>query len=194
MTGEGVCWRRRIAIQQYIIIMPHSFIALSDLESGALTQTGVLRGAIAERQRPMATTINDQLFIGSAFDAGLLQFSNPLNIGAVVNVALEPDDPVEGIVNVHIPMDDGEISERTFDKALAAIRGISNLTACWFTVAGTSRSAVVITLYLATTEGISLDAALFRLKKLRPKVSPTPETLESAKRYLEQRKRKLKTK
>jgi hypothetical protein len=29
-----------------------------------------------------------------------LQFSNPLNIGAVVNVALEPDDPVEGIVNV----------------------------------------------------------------------------------------------
>jgi protein-tyrosine phosphatase len=61
-------------------------------------------------------------------------------------------------------------------------------------VAGTSRSAVVITLYLAITEGISLDAALFWLKKLRPMVSPTPETLESAKQYLERRKRKLKTK
>ena len=56
---------------------------------------------------------------------------------------------------------------------------------------GASRSVAVVELHLATTEGISFDVALKRIKKLRgQKGDPAPETMDSARRYLRQHKRR----
>src|ERR1700693_2871746 len=116
----------------------------------------------------MATKVCDNLYLGDGLDAELLQFSNPLNITAVVNVALEKDETVAGITNIHIAMEDGSIPASSFDRALAAI--VDNLNSgrvlvhCLF---GASRSVVLVSLHLATTEGISVDLALTRIKKLR---------------------------
>jgi protein-tyrosine phosphatase len=142
----------------------------------------------------MATKILDQLYLGDSLDAEMLQFSNPLNITAVVNVALESDDDISGITNIHVPMEDGNIQAKEFDKALREvadhIQSGRVLLHCLF---GASRSVVVLALYLAVTEGTSFDSALKRIKKLRnQKGDPAPETVDSAKHYLEQRRRKLK--
>jgi protein-tyrosine phosphatase len=141
----------------------------------------------------MVTRVADRLFIGSAHDAGLLMFSNPLSIAAVINVALESDDDNNEIVNIHVPMEDGEISERAFDRVLTSISThIKSGPVLIHCVMGVSRSAIVIALFLATSEGVNLDDALARLKKLRPQVNPDPEALASAKHYLEKRERMLK--
>jgi protein-tyrosine phosphatase len=79
------------------------------------------------------------------------------DITAVVNVALEPDDPIDGSESIHVPMEDGE----QFDRALAAISAhIESGRVLVHCVMGVSRSAVVVALFFATTEGITLDAAV----------------------------------
>jgi dual specificity phosphatase 12 len=142
----------------------------------------------------MATKILDTLYLGDASDAELLTFTNPLNIGTVVNVSLGQGEPADGILNVHVPMEDGEISARSFNRALKAIEENLNagrrvLVRC---VMGISRSVVVVALHLAITDGTSFEASLDRVKKLRVEADPSPEAVDSAKQYLKQRNRKLK--
>ena len=137
----------------------------------------------------MVTQIDERLFLGDGSDAKLLQSENPLNIKAVVNVENDPDEPVDGINNVHVPMmDDGSVSAEAFDVALSAIaenlRSGPVLVHC---AMGASRSVVVVALHLALTEDISLETALHRVKKLRVLADPASETVECGKRYLGQR-------
>jgi protein-tyrosine phosphatase len=143
----------------------------------------------------MATKITDSLYLGDSFDAELLQFSNPLNITAVVNVALEADYPVDGITNIHVAMEDGVIPASSFEKVLAAIaenlQSGRVLVHCLF---GASRSVVLVSLHLAITEGTSFDSALRRVKRLRDQTGdPAPESIDSAKLYLAKRNRKRKS-
>jgi protein-tyrosine phosphatase len=113
---------------------------------------------------------------------------NPLCITAVVNVALEPDDPVEGIINLHVPMEDGVIPMMAFDRALTAIEEhIQSGRVLVHCVMGVSRSVTVVALHLAMTERLALIEALKLVKELRIQADPTPETVESAMRYLSQR-------
>ena len=139
----------------------------------------------------MATQVNDNLFIGDAQDAGMLQFANPLCIAAVVNVSLTPDDPAEGIPNIHVPMEDGMVPPMAFDLALKAIaEHIQSGRVLVHCVMGISRSVIIAALYVATTKGLSLREALSLVKSLRVQADPTPETVESAKRYLELSRRR----
>ena len=141
----------------------------------------------------MATRMLERLYLGDALDADLLTVTNPLNIGTVVNVALEPDHSICGIFNVHIPMDDGEIPAAAFDRALRAIveQTQAGLVLC-HCVMGISRSVVVVALHLAITDGTSFAASLDRVKKLRVEADRSPEAANSAKQYLMQRTQKLK--
>jgi len=144
----------------------------------------------------MATRITDNLFLGDALDAEMLQFENSLGIATVVNVAHEPDVQISEITNIHVPMNDGDVSAVTFDRALQAIADHIQsgrvLVHCLF---GASRSVVVVSLYLAITEGVSFDAALKLVKRLRnQKGDPEPETMDSARFYLAKRNRKRKSK
>ena len=82
----------------------------------------------------MATKINDNLYVGDALDAELVQFENPLAITAVVNVALVADTPVDGITNIQVPMEDGWIPAAAFDRALRAIGDHIQSGGCWFIV------------------------------------------------------------
>ena len=136
----------------------------------------------------MPTRIATHLYPGDALDAELLSVANPENIEVNVNVASEADEPLDGIINIHVPMDDGEISAGSFDHAIQAISEQTQsgrvLVHCEM---GISRAAVVVALFLAVNQGISLDDALTRIKKLRHQIRPTSKALESAKRYLEQR-------
>ena len=137
----------------------------------------------------MVTQIDEKLFLGDELDAKLLQSENPLNINAVVNVENDPDEPVDGINNVHVPMmDDGNVPAEAFEVALDAIdenlRSGPVLVHC---AMGASRSVVVVALHLALTEDISFDTAMQRVKKLRVQADPAPETVDCGKRYLSQR-------
>jgi protein-tyrosine phosphatase len=134
----------------------------------------------------MITKIKENLYIGDALDAKLLQFQNPLNIKAMVNVSYDPDEPVDGVTDVHIPMmDNGKIPAKAFDVALAAIaeqlRFGPVLVHC---ALGASRSVVLVALHLVLTGGASFDIALERVKKLHVQANPSPETVNSGKRYL----------
>jgi protein-tyrosine phosphatase len=134
----------------------------------------------------MATKICEKLYLGDAIDAKLLKWQNPLNIEAVVNVSYDPDEAVDGIKNVHVPMmDNGKIPPKAFDVALTAIaenlRSGAVLVHC---AMGVSRSVVVVGLYLALNDRVSLNAALERIKKLRVEANPAPGTVNSGKRYL----------
>jgi protein-tyrosine phosphatase len=119
----------------------------------------------------------------------MLHFHNQQCITAVVNVALEPDDPVEGIINLHVPMEDGLIPQVAFDRALRAIaehiRSGRVLVHC---VLGVSRSVTVVALHLATTEGLPLKEALSLVKELRVQADPASEVVSSAMRYMQGRK------
>jgi protein-tyrosine phosphatase len=137
----------------------------------------------------MVTRIDERLFLGDGLDAKLLQSENPLNIKAVVNVENDPDEPVDGINNVHVPMmDDGSVPAEAFDVALNAVaeylRSGPVLVHCTM---GASRSVVVVALHLALTKEISLETALLRVKNLRVQADPASETVECGKRYLGQR-------
>jgi protein-tyrosine phosphatase len=140
----------------------------------------------------MITRIDDGLYLSAAEDARDLASANPLGIKTIVNVAASADQPVVGAVNIHLPMEDGNISPESFDAAIAAISGhIGQGKVLVHCMMGTSRSAALVAAYLAITKGWTLNTALAKVKKLRPEVDPGDGTLESARRYLAQRAARL---
>lgn len=148
------------------------------------------------QEKAMVTKITDNLYLGDALDAKLLRVENPLNIKTIVNVSHDPDESVDGIINIHVPMmDNGKIPPKAFDVALGAmaenLRSGPVLVHCSM---GVSRSVVVVALHLALTGVASLNTelervnalytGLERVQNLRAQSKPSPETVKSGIRYL----------
>jgi len=135
------------------------------------------------------TKVFERLYVGDASDAEWLSASNPLGITAVVNVNETPNDSRrDGIKYVHIPLDETRrVPPPTFKQVMTAIgqliRGGKVLVHC---AAGSSRSPVVVALYMDVVGYENFDDALSELRGLRSVVSPSKLVIEGAKAYLEE--------
>jgi atypical dual specificity phosphatase len=135
------------------------------------------------------TKVFERLYLGDANDAEWLSASNPLGITAVVNVNEAPNrSRRDGIKYVHFPLDETRrVQPRTLEQVMTAIgqliRGGKVLVHC---AAGSSRSPVVVALYMDVVGYRNFDDALSELKGLRSVVSPSKLAVESAQAYLEE--------
>jgi protein-tyrosine phosphatase len=66
-------------------------------------------------------------------------------------------------------------------KALTSI-GVKVFVHC---IGGVSRSPSFVAAYIATTEGISVDDAIARIKARRPIIQPHPDQIASVKAFVE---------
>lgn len=137
----------------------------------------------------MITRIFERLYLSSAYDANDLAVSNPLGIAAVVNVNTQPNrSERDGIQYVHFPIDESErVPPGTFGPVIGAlselIRTGKVLVHCEI---GSSRSPVVVAVYLHLVGYKDFDEALAEIKGLRSIVSPSKSIIASAKAYLEE--------
>ena|GEM_PF-756028 len=143
-----------------------------------------------ERKNLMAMTkVFERLFLGDAHDADSLAVVNPFGITGVLNVSTEENQQRQnGIKYVHFPIDEFEwIVPRRFDLIMTAIskliRSRSVLLHC---AAGSSRSPVVVALYMHVVGYKNFDEALSELRSLRPVVAPSALVIQRAKAYLEE--------
>jgi protein-tyrosine phosphatase len=135
------------------------------------------------------TKVFERLYVGDAHDADRLSASNPLGITAVVNVSIETNQQRrDGIQYVHFPLDESErIPPRRFEQVMTAIgqlvRTGNVLVHC---IAGSSRSPVIVALYMHVVGYKNFDDALSELRDLRSVVAPSKLVIESANSYLEE--------
>jgi len=135
------------------------------------------------------TRILEHLYLGRAGDANDLAVSNPLGITAVVNVKTQPNrSKRDGIRYVHFPIDESEtVLPGTFGPVMEALTWLIRmgkvLVHC---EAGSSRSPVVVAVYLHVVGYKNFDEALAEIRSLRPVVSPSKSIIASAKAYLEE--------
>jgi protein-tyrosine phosphatase len=135
------------------------------------------------------TRVFERLYLSDAGDADCLSLSNSLGIAAVVNVSIETNQQRrDGIKYVHFPLDESErIPPRRFEQVITAISQLVRtgnvLVHC---VAGSSRSPVIVALYMHVVGYKNFDDALSELRDLRPVVSPSKLVIESAMAYLEE--------
>ena len=133
------------------------------------------------------TKVFERLFVSDACDADLLAVSNPLGITTVVNVSTVAScSKQDGIKYIHFPLDEADrVPPRKLEQVITAIsqliRGGKVLVHC---AAGSSRSPVVVALYLHVVGYKNFDDALSQLKELRSGVIPSKLAIESAKNYL----------
>lgn len=122
--------------------------------------------------------IRENIYLGSWQPATNLQWLHSNRITAVLNVALDCEDPDffnEGISNVKVGLGDcdynkphmKELAVLALEKLLMA--GEIVYVHC---VAGASRSPYVVAKYLAKTEGSNLRDKTMELHTLRPEVFP----------------------
>jgi protein-tyrosine phosphatase len=142
-----------------------------------------------ERERIMAMTkVFERLYVGDADDADRLAVTNPDGITAVVNLNTEPNQHWrDGITYVFFPVDEYErISSRRFEGLMLTIgqliRAGTVLVHCG---AGSSRSPVVVAVYMHLIGFKNFDDALSQLRGLRPVVAPSKLIIETAKVYVE---------
>jgi protein tyrosine phosphatase len=145
---------------------------------------------ITERAKIMAITkVFERLYIGDANDAEWLSASNPLGITAVVNVNEAPNHSRrDGIKYAHFPLDETRrVPPRTFKQVITTISQLVRtgkvLVHC---AAGSSRSPVVVTLFMRVVGYKNFDDALSELRGQRSVVCPLKRVIESAKAYLEE--------
>lgn len=122
--------------------------------------------------------IRDNIYLGSwqpATDLPLLQANG---ITAILNVALEQQDPDffnEGISNVKVGLGDCDYNKSHMkDLAVLALERllIAGEKVYVHCVAGASRSPYVVAKYLAKVEGSNLRDKTMELHTLRPEVFP----------------------
>jgi len=134
------------------------------------------------------TKVFERLYVGDALDADRLAVTNPLDITAVLNVSIEANQQRrEGIKYVHLPLNETErILPHRFEKVTKAIsqlvRAGNVLVHC---AAGSSRSPVIVALYMHVVGYKNFDDSLSQLRGLRSVVAPSKLVIESAKAYLE---------
>jgi hypothetical protein len=155
--------------------------------------SGILRAAHKEEQEQRRimpiTKVFERLFVSDAHDADLLAASNPLGITTVVNVSTEASrSEQDGIKYVHFPLDETDrVPPRKLEQVITAIsqliRGGKVLVHC---AAGSSRSPVVVALYLHVVGYKNFDDALSQLRELRSGVIPSKLVIQSAKTYLKE--------
>jgi protein-tyrosine phosphatase len=134
------------------------------------------------------TKVFERLYLSDVHDADRLSVSNPLAITAVVNVSMETNQHRrDEIKYVHFPWDETEkIPTHRFEQVITAIsqlvRTRNVLVHC---IAGSSRSPVIVALYMHILGYKNFDDALSELRSLRPVVAPSALVIERAKAYLE---------
>jgi protein-tyrosine phosphatase len=129
------------------------------------------------------TRVFERLYLGDARDAERLAVSNPLSISAVVNVNSWRNRPKrDGIEYVHLAFDESERAPPArFEHALTAIsRLIRRGRVLVHCQCGSSRSPVVVALYMHSVGYKNFDDALSELVELRPIVAPSKWMVESA--------------
>lgn len=122
--------------------------------------------------------IRDNIYLGSWQPAADLQQLKDNAITAVLNVALDCEDPDffnEGISNVKVGLGDCDYNKSHMkDLAVLALERliIAGERVYVHCVAGASRSPYVVAKYLAKTEGSNLRDKTMELHNLRPEVFP----------------------
>jgi atypical dual specificity phosphatase len=135
------------------------------------------------------TRVLEQLYLGDARDADHLSVSNPFGITAVVNVNTAPNDSKrDGINYVHFPLGEScKVPPLRLEQVITTIgeliRTRKVLIHC---AAGSSRSPVVVALYMDIVGCKNFDDALSQLRELRPVVAPSKLIIDSARAYLKE--------
>ena len=133
------------------------------------------------------TKVFERLYLSDVHDADRLSVYNPLAITAVVNVSMETNQHRrDEIKYVHFPWDESErIPPRRFEQVIIAISQLVRLgNVLIHCVAGSSRSPVIVALYMHVVGYKNFDDALSELRDLRSVVAPSKLVIESAKAYL----------
>jgi protein-tyrosine phosphatase len=134
------------------------------------------------------TKVFERLYVGSSHDADRLADSNPDGITAVLNLNTEPNHHWrDGISYVFFPIHEFErISAYRFEGLMMRIgqliRAGTLLVHC---AEGSSRSPVVVAVYLHVVGYMNFDDALSHLRTLVPVVAPSSLIVERAKVYVE---------
>jgi protein-tyrosine phosphatase len=134
------------------------------------------------------TKVFERLYVGSSHDADRLADSNPDRIIAVLNLNTEPNHHWrDGISYVFFPIHEFErISAYRFEGLMMRIgqliRAGNLLVHC---AEGSSRSPVVVAVYMHVVGYMNFDDALSQLRGLRPVVAPSSLIVERAKVYVE---------
>jgi protein-tyrosine phosphatase len=133
------------------------------------------------------TRVFERLYVGDTHDADRLAV-NPGGITDVLNLNTEPNQQWrDGITYVFFPIHEFErISARRFEGLMLTIgqliRAGTVLVHC---AEGSSRSPVVVAVYMHVVGYMNFDDALSYLRSLRPVVAPTKLVVERAKLYVE---------
>jgi len=134
------------------------------------------------------TKVFERLYVGDAHDADSLAVTNPFGITAVLNVNTETNQQWrDGITYVFSLLNEYEwIQPQKFERLMITIsqlvRGGTVLVHC---SAGSSRSPVIVALYMHVVGYKNFDNALTELRSLCPVVAPSSLVLEMARAYLE---------
>jgi protein-tyrosine phosphatase len=134
------------------------------------------------------TKIFERLYLGDARDAEHLAVSNPQGITTVISVVGGRNrGKADGIEYVHLSFDDAEtVPPAKFEKALTAIREhIRKGKVLVHCEIGSSRSPVLVALYMHVVGYKDFHQALAELHELRPVVAPSDWMLQCAQTYLE---------
>lgn len=134
------------------------------------------------------TKVFERLYVGDVDDADRLAVMNPDGVTAVVNVSTEVHRHWrEGITYVYSCLDEPErLDPRRFERMMITISDLVRAgTVLVHCVEGSSRSPVIVAVYMHIVGYKNFDDALSELKSLRPVVAPSSMVLERAKVYLE---------
>ena len=134
------------------------------------------------------TKVFERLFVGDSHDADRLAVTNPFGITAVVNVSTEVNHHwMEGITYVYSCLDEPErLDPRRFERIMMTISDLVRAgTVLVHCVEGSSRSPVIVAVYMHIIGYMNFDDALSELRSLRPVIAPSKLVLERAKVYLE---------
>ncbi|KAJ7837261.1 protein-tyrosine phosphatase-like protein [Mycena olivaceomarginata] len=129
--------------------------------------------------QPAACLILPSIYLGPCSAASSIPFLTANSITHVLSIGATPKDTVDGVVYHRIPLKDSASVLITaacaetcaiIDAALSSKNGTGRiLVHC---SAGISRSPSVLTAYLMRRHRMSLKAALGRIVRARPQVSP----------------------
>lgn len=134
------------------------------------------------------TKVFERLYVGDADDADRLAITNPDGITAVLNVNTEVNQQWrDGITYVFFLLNEHErISPRRFEQLMVTISDLIRAgTLLVHCSAGSSRSPVIVAVYMHLIGFKNFDDALSQLRGLRPVVAPSKLIIEAAKFYVE---------